>query len=208
MQGVWPNRLQSLEKRRKRDLPRKSSAFSYPIVQKEQDECGTLVSCHADQEDVFQSGHHAKLTKKAVAQYMDGSKIYWIAQVGEGCKGIAIANRLTKVDIYTKIYHSKPTVDHVIEEKFIKLRDQWKSEMVHVSSTTRLVLHPAYQAIIGMGPVVVPLLLRELEQRVDFWFWALHAITQEDPVSTEMRGDMREMAKAWISWGKNQGHNW
>lgn len=95
-----------------------------------------------------------------------------------------------------------PTVSETLEKKFIRLRDQWKAETAHVSSTTRLVLHPAYQAIIGMGPDVVPLLLRELERRVDNWFWALHAITQADPADPGSQGDGEKIAKAWLAWGK------
>jgi hypothetical protein len=32
-------------------------------------------------------------------------------------------------------------------------------------------VHPACPEIIGMGPAVVPLLLRELETDLDGWFW-------------------------------------
>jgi hypothetical protein len=60
-------------------------------------------------------------------------------------------------------------------------------------------MHPAYQQIIGLGPAGVPLLLRELEREPDHWFWALRAITGEDPVPEEARGRLREMAAAWLS---------
>jgi hypothetical protein len=69
-------------------------------------------------------------------------------------------------------------------------------------------MHPAYQAIIGMGPSIIPLLLHELEKQVDAWFWALQAITEEDPVSQEFRGNWQEMGKAWIAWGKERGYKW
>jgi hypothetical protein len=98
------------------------------------------------------------------------------------------------------------TAPESIEQKFLRLRDQWKADTAHVSSTSQLVLHPAYQAIIGMGPIAVPLLLRELERRVDFWFWALHAITGVDPSPPEFRGDGEKMAKAWLAWGKSQSY--
>jgi len=108
----------------------------------------------------------------------------------------------------TVITHLTPSVIEAIEEKFIRLRDKWKTERGPESSPSRLALHPAYQAIIGMGPDVVPFLLRELEQRVDFWFWALHAITEEDPSTPESRGNGKEMAKAWLNWGRNKGYTW
>jgi hypothetical protein len=57
---------------------------------------------------------------------------------------------------------------------------------------------PSYQEIIAMGPPVVPLLLRELEQDPHFWSWALTAITEEDPVPPSARGNLGEMARAWL----------
>lgn len=95
-----------------------------------------------------------------------------------------------------------------VTKKFIRLRDEWKAQRGPESSTTRLVMHPAYQKIIGIGPAVVPLLLRELEQDLDCWFWALRAITEENPVPTEVRGDGPAMAQAWLAWGRERGYQW
>lgn len=94
----------------------------------------------------------------------------------------------------------RPDHSPTLDETFIRLRDRWQSETRHFSSTTRRVLHPAYQAIIGLGPAAVPLLLRELEQNVDSWFWALHAITREDPAPDDARGDGDRIARAWMEW--------
>jgi hypothetical protein len=63
-----------------------------------------------------------------------------------------------------------------------------------------------YQRIIGMGMPVVPLILEELEREPDQWFWALEAITEENPVPTEANGVVRLMAKAWVDWGREQGY--
>ena len=79
------------------------------------------------------------------------------------------------------------------------------SNVGFVDSQYLLTIHPAYQQIIGMGPAVVPLLLRELEREVDHWFWALKAITGADPVPPASRGKVREMAEAWLRWGREQG---
>ena|SRR5579862_7275373 len=95
-----------------------------------------------------------------------------------------------------------------VEKRFVRLRDEWKVQRRHESSTLKVVLLPAYQQIIGMGPAAVPLLLRELETNVDNWFWALMAITGEDPVPEEMRGDGQAMAQAWLAWGKERGYQW
>lgn len=93
-------------------------------------------------------------------------------------------------------------------EKFLALAEAWRREVQFVSSVTEMVLHPAYQRIIGMGAAVVPHLLRELERRPDHWFWALHAITGADPVKSEDRGKLKKMAEAWLKWGKEQGLAW
>jgi len=95
-----------------------------------------------------------------------------------------------------------------LERKFVRLRDEWKSQRKPESSSARLAMHPAYQKIIGMGPPVVPLLLRELANRApESWFWALMAITEANPVPPESRGDGEAMARAWLEWGKKQGYH-
>ena len=76
------------------------------------------------------------------------------------------------------------------------------------SSTLRIALHPAYQQIIGLGQPAVPLLLREVERHSGRWFWALKAITRQDPVQPNDRGKTRKMINAWLSWGKQQGYQW
>jgi hypothetical protein len=154
--------------------------------------------------------HHGKLLRKSIGSYPESPKPFSAALLAIVGKSMATARRLAKFNIDIKLVHVRPSVAPATEKRFIRLRDKWKSETAHESSTTRLVLHPAYQGIIGMGPDIVPLLLRELDQepQVGFWFWALHAITQEDPVSSEDRGDGKAMAKAWIAWGKAQAYGW
>jgi hypothetical protein len=62
-----------------------------------------------------------------------------------------------------------------------------------------------YQRIIGMGSGVVPLILEQLQREPDQWFWALEAITEENPVPPEAAGNTHQMAAAWIEWGKSRG---
>lgn len=66
-------------------------------------------------------------------------------------------------------------------------------------------MHPAYQAIIGMGEIALPLILESLSRRLDPWFWALEAITEDNPVPRRFRGNMEEMARAWLRWGHERG---
>jgi hypothetical protein len=67
-------------------------------------------------------------------------------------------------------------------------------------------MHPAYQRIIGMGEKAIPLILAELAERPGHWFWALASITGEDPVAEQSRGKLREMASAWLAWGRQKGY--
>ena len=94
------------------------------------------------------------------------------------------------------------------EQCFLDLVATWKRERGPHSSSARLAEHPAYQQIIGMGSEVIPLLLRELEREPDHWFRALHALTDANPVPAESRGNIKEMATAWLRWGREQGYHW
>jgi hypothetical protein len=93
-----------------------------------------------------------------------------------------------------------------IEKKFIRLRDEWRKQRGHSSSTVDLVMHSAYQSIIGMGWEAVPFILTELQAGPDRWFWALRAITEEDPVREQDHGNSEAMRRAWLDWGRARGY--
>lgn len=92
-----------------------------------------------------------------------------------------------------------------IQERFRLLRDEWKSQTHHLSNTAQISLAFPYQMIIGMGPVAVPLILAELKREPDHWFWALEAITGENPVTAAEAGDIEASAQAWVRWGELNG---
>jgi hypothetical protein len=71
-----------------------------------------------------------------------------------------------------------------------------------LSSVTEIVMHPSYQQIIGMGPTAIPLIFLSMRREHDHWFWALSAITGENPVHIEHRGKIKEMTDAWLDWGQ------
>ncbi len=89
-----------------------------------------------------------------------------------------------------------------LSEEFCRLREKWKSETAHLSSVSEIVMHPSYQRIIGMGQIVIPLILAELDKEPDLWFWALTAITGDNPISQEQTGRIREMTESWLRWGR------
>ncbi len=90
--------------------------------------------------------------------------------------------------------------------RFEALSSRWHNETALLSSITEKAMHPAYQAIIGIGREAVPYILRELRKQPGHWFWALSAITGENPIRPDQQGKMREMAAAWVQWGENHGY--
>ncbi|MBI5409314.1 MAG: hypothetical protein HZA14_08110 [Nitrospirae bacterium] len=90
--------------------------------------------------------------------------------------------------------------------KFLTLQKEWEGNTAHLSSMTKIVMHPAYQQIIGMGQVAVPLILSEMRKKPDHWFWALRSITGEDPVLPEHRGRLKQMTEDWLKWGRDKGY--
>ncbi len=93
-----------------------------------------------------------------------------------------------------------------LERRFHELAAEWRAEVAPLSSSRARVQHPAYRAIIALGPTVVPLLLRELEQRPNHWFAALRSLTGADPVPLADRGRIGAMTAAWVRWGKQHGY--
>jgi hypothetical protein len=91
------------------------------------------------------------------------------------------------------------------EERFHRLDLEWKDQARYLSNTMRMAMLSPYQRIIGMGMPVVPLILDELRREPNHWFWALEAITEQNPVPAEALGKIQEMANAWVDWGKSQG---
>lgn len=102
--------------------------------------------------------------------------------------------------------YSIPLVDIELKQRFNSLSRRWKSETIHFSLIQQMVLHSAYQEIIGLGPQAIPLILNELKKEPDFWFWALRALTGEDPTTKTIRGDLEAMTDAWLSWGRKHAY--
>jgi hypothetical protein len=95
-----------------------------------------------------------------------------------------------------------------VERRFRELEALWVRETGHLSSSTRMRNHAAFQEIIELGQAVVPLMLRDLQERPRLWVWALPVITGEDPVPPADSGEIAKMTQAWLQWGKAKGYSW
>ena len=91
-----------------------------------------------------------------------------------------------------------------VQQKFDALVEQWNEETGYLSSMTAVLAHPAYQNIIAMGFPAVPLIMRELNQKPDYWFRALNAITNQNPVP--QGSNFEQTRQAWLEWGHRQGY--
>ena len=98
-----------------------------------------------------------------------------------------------------------PTPPAALRDRFRRLADEWKEQSRYLSNSAQMALLPPYQRIIGMGCEAVPLILEELRREPGQWFWALAAITDENPVPPEAAGNVRETAQAWVAWGQARG---
>jgi hypothetical protein len=89
--------------------------------------------------------------------------------------------------------------------EFEELAQSWKRDTAFESSIDAMVLHPAYQKIIGMGPDALPSVLVKLRDEPDHWFWALAGITRENPIPDDRSGNFVVMREAWLDWGRAAG---
>ncbi|SRR6266705_563228 len=90
-------------------------------------------------------------------------------------------------------------LDYDLAQRFRHLADQWHNETGHYSLMYKRAMHPAYQQIIGMGTDAISFILADLRERpTGHWFWALGAITGEDPTLRET--DIDKAIQAWLKW--------
>jgi hypothetical protein len=112
---------------------------------------------------------------------------------------VAVSGAMTALTRNRLIHRSSSRV----QEIFISAVSIWREETAIESSASRIVSHPAYQRIIGLGPQAVPLILEDLRDFKGLWFPALVAITGIDPAEgIETSSGARQ---AWIRWGVSRG---
>ena len=92
-----------------------------------------------------------------------------------------------------------------LEQDFRRLAAAWKRETKHLSRIDQVCANPSYLQIIGMGADALPMIFRELEKEIDYWFVALSAITRTSPVTDAEGMTPERMAEAWLQWGREHG---
>ncbi len=91
-----------------------------------------------------------------------------------------------------------------IDDEFAELAKQWHDATDPLSVESEIIDHPAYWRIVAKGKSVVPCILRDLEANGGLWYRALEAIEGFTPVPEEKKNDLKELKKAWLTWGRDQ----
>lgn len=134
---------------------------------------------------------------------------YFIGELGPACEEEETATNQPREMMFPLSHAGIWITDHqkttALEMEFQELAAKWQEETWFSSSIIDMAMNQNYQRIIGKGMDVVPLILRELEREPDHWFWALSAITGENPITEEDAGDLEKMTEAWLALGKERG---
>lgn len=105
----------------------------------------------------------------------------------------------SRVELSDAVGDRRP-VDPSLEATFSEHVETWRAETENLSSIAQMIEHPSYWQIVNMGEAVIPLILRELEERPSFWFAALARITGNN-LSKDL--DFDAAVNAWLKWGRD-----
>ena len=94
-----------------------------------------------------------------------------------------------------------PTLDAT----FHTLAAEWRAATRFAAAPSAAAEHPAYRAVVGLGPEAVPLILAALADAPDPWFAALRELTGADPVPPADRSRPEAAAGHWLAWGHARG---
>jgi hypothetical protein len=89
--------------------------------------------------------------------------------------------------------------------RFHTLASEWQAATRLLAAPSAASEHPAYRAIVALGPAAVPLILADLAVAPQPWFAALRELTGADPVPTADRGRPQAAADHWLAWGRARG---
>jgi hypothetical protein len=111
--------------------------------------------------------------------------------------------RILAEDISFNKHRYVRVTDQSLESKFKSFSKRWREEIGGESSLSRITGNVNYLKVINLGKEVVPLILKELQKEPAPWFVALRVLTEEEKVGRDHPGNFRQIADAWIKWGKD-----
>lgn len=149
------------------------------------------------------SARQAPTLRSTHSLVLSANLLFAVSAFGASTQSIQLQRQLNDLSGYYALPASSRRDPR--RERFRSLAQQWRKETQWLSSTNEISMNPAYQAIIGMGAEALPMILEELRQNSGHWYWALKAISNEDPVVPRDRGSVKRMRVAWLHWGMAKG---
>ena len=93
-----------------------------------------------------------------------------------------------------------------LETAFRRLVTEWREATQFDAAPSAAAIHPAYRAMVALGPDILPLLFAALRSEpCPAWFAALRELTGADPVPEPERGRTAAMTGRWMAWGHAHG---
>lgn len=92
------------------------------------------------------------------------------------------------------------------EQHFLQLLSKWRKETAFQSSPRVITSHPAYQQIIDIGEPALPFIFEDMPENGGWWYPALRAITGDNPVPKDARGNRKLNDEAWLRWAREHGY--
>lgn len=97
----------------------------------------------------------------------------------------------------------KSLIEHKLKAELKSHIKKWKDDTGFMSCIKTE--HESYQAIIKMGKVVLPFLLKEMIETPNHFSHALIAISGENPIPQEIAGNLDLIVEVWKKWGIEKG---
>lgn len=145
-----------------------------------------------------------RIPKSNTSVGLTGNLLIAVTAMGASQQSIQLQQTLKSLEAYSAVPTYRSNRDRR-RERFAQLAQRWRADTQCLSSTTEIAMHPSHQAIIGMGPDALPMILEDLQVNSGYWYWALKSISNEDPVAPRDRGVIKKMKIAWLRWGQIKG---
>ncbi|GEM_PF-3235179 len=118
--------------------------------------------------------------------------------------------KMVKKELYAMLHagpykYGVPAFDDLresTEQVFTSLSNRWHEETDDLSSPSRITSNESYLRIISLGKEVIPLILRDLQDRGGDWYLALRILADDNPVPPEHEGYSPLMDEDWLTWGR------
>lgn len=89
-----------------------------------------------------------------------------------------------------------------IKKRFDFYNSLWKNETMFSSSISEITNNSAYRYIIGLGQEALPLIIKDFKTNDNHWFYALEALTGQNPIKENHKGIISLMKSDWLEWAQ------